>query len=128
MTTADVSVAAIAQEIAARRERRHLLLLCDFDGTLARFDPDPRAVCLPDGVAAALGTLASSRDCSVGVISGRPLQDVRHRVTVPDELYIAGFHGLAIHAPGESFIHPDASAAAAALHALAAGVGPQRAA
>ncbi|HMC76513.1 MAG TPA: trehalose-phosphatase [Vicinamibacterales bacterium] len=128
MTTADVSVAAIAQEIAARRERRHLLLLCDFDGTLARFDPDPRAVCLPDGVAAALGTLASSRDCSVGVISGRRLQDVRDRVTVPGELYIAGFHGLEIHAPGESFIHPDASAAAAALHALAARVGPQLAA
>jgi trehalose-phosphatase len=125
MTTADVSVAAIAREIAGRRRGRHLLLLCDFDGTLARFDPDPRAVCLPDGVAAALGTLASARDCSVGVISGRRLQDVRDRVTVPGELYIAGFHGLEIHAPGESFIHPDASAAANALHALAAAVAPE---
>lgn len=125
MTSVDVSVESIAAEIAGRRAGRHLLLLCDFDGTLAPFNIDPRAVCLPEGAGAALGSLASYGDCSVGVISGRRLQDVRDRVTVPGDLYIAGFHGLEIHAPGESFIHPDASAAATTLHLLAARLGPE---
>ena len=116
---------AIAKEIAARRAGRHLLLLCDFDGTLSPFNPDPRAVVLADGVERALGSLASRADCSVGVISGRRLQDVRDRVTVPGDLYIAGFHGLEIHAPGETFLHPDASAAATTMHAIGAAVRPR---
>jgi trehalose-phosphatase len=115
----------LAAEIAARRGARHLLLLCDFDGTLSPFDPDPRAVRLGDGMARVLGSLASRPDCTLGVISGRRLQDVRDRVTVPGELYIAGFHGLEIHAPGEAFLHPDASAAAATLQAIAEAVRPR---
>jgi alpha,alpha-trehalase len=114
-----VDVAPLAAEICARRANRHLLLLCDFDGTLTPFNPDPRAVCLDERVAGLLGSLASRRDCTVGIISGRRLQDVRDRVTVPGDLYIAGFHGLEIHAPGETFVHPDTSAAAAIMRAIA---------
>jgi alpha,alpha-trehalase len=116
---------AIAAAIVARRAGRHLLLLCDFDGTLSRFDPDPRAVVLADGIERVLGSLASREDCSIGVISGRRLQDVRDRVTVPGDLYIAGFHGLEIHTPGETFLHPDASAAAATMHEIAKLVRPR---
>jgi trehalose-phosphatase len=114
----------ITAEIAARRDGRHLLLLCDFDGTLTPFDPDPRAVRLSGEMALVLGSIASRPDCSVGVISGRRLQDVRDRVTVPGELYIAGFHGLEIHAPGETFLHPDASVAAGTVHAIGEAVRP----
>jgi alpha,alpha-trehalase len=120
----DPPVATLAADIIARRAGRHLLLLCDFDGTLTAFNPDPRAVRLDARVARVLGSLASRGDASVGVISGRRLQDVRDRVTVPGDLYIAGFHGLEIHAPGESFIHPDASAAAATIRTIAATLGP----
>jgi alpha,alpha-trehalase len=67
-----------------------------------------------------LGSLASRPDCTVGIISGRRLQDVRDRVTVSGELYLAGFHGLEIHAPGETFVHPDASASADTMRAIAA--------
>jgi trehalose-phosphatase len=118
----------LAEEIQRRRGGRHLLLLCDFDGTLCPFNADPRAVTLGDGMARVLGSLASRSDCSLGVISGRRLQDVRDRVTVPGELYIAGFHGLEIHAPGETFLHPEASAAAATMHAIAESVRPRLAA
>jgi trehalose-phosphatase len=115
----------LAADIAARRGGRHLLLLCDFDGTLTPFNPDPRAVGLGETMARVLGSLASRPDCTLGVISGRRLQDVRDRVTVPGELYIAGFHGLEIHAPGEAFLHPDASGAAASLHQIAGSVRPR---
>jgi len=108
----------LAAAIQARRGGRHLLLLCDFDGTLVPFNPDPRQVVLSDEMAGVLGSIASRPDCSVGVISGRRLQDVRDRVTVPGELYIAGFHGLEIHAPGETFLHPGASLAAETIHAI----------
>jgi len=118
-------VAQLAEEIASRRGARHMLLLCDFDGTLCPFFADPRAVALTDSMARVLGSLASRPDGSLGVISGRRLQDVRDRVTVPGELYIAGFHGLEIHTPGEAFLHPDASAAAATMHDVAAAVKPQ---
>jgi alpha,alpha-trehalase len=113
---------SIAAEIATRRAGRHLLLLCDFDGTLTPFNPDPRAVRLDERVARVLGSLASRPDCTVGIISGRRLQDVRDRVTVTGELYLAGFHGLEIHAPGETFVHPDASASADTMRAIAAAV------
>jgi trehalose-phosphatase len=118
----------LMDEIAARRGGRHLLLLCDFDGTLCPFFSDPRAVVLSESMARVLGSLASRPDCSLGVISGRRLQDVRDRVTVPGELYIAGFHGLEIHAPGETFLHPEASAAAASMYAIAESVRPRLAA
>jgi len=113
------SLSDLAAEIAARCGRRHLLLLCDFDGTLTPFDPDPRAVRLGEGMARVLGSLASRPDCTIGVISGRRLQDVRDRITVPGALYIAGFHGLEVHAPGETFLHPGASAAAATMREIA---------
>jgi trehalose-phosphatase len=109
----------LAAEISARRAGRHLLLLCDFDGTLTAFHPDPRAVRLDDNVARVLGSLASRQDCTVGIISGRRLQDIRDRVTVHGELYIAGFHGLEIHTPAETFVHPDASAAAETMRTIA---------
>ena len=75
-------------------------------------------------MARVLGSLASRPGCSLGVISGRRLQDVRDRVTVPGELYIAGFHGLEIHTPGEAFRHPETSVAAPAIHAIGESVRP----
>jgi alpha,alpha-trehalase len=119
------SVKDLTAEVVARRGQRHLLLLCDFDGTLVPFDPDPRAVVLGDEMARVLGSLASRPHCSVGVISGRRLQDIRDRVTVVGELYIAGFHGLEIQTPGEAFLHPDASSAATTTHAIAEVVRPR---
>src|SRR5688572_3736788 len=65
---------AIAAEALARRASNHLLLLLDFDGTLADFDPDPAAVYLPPARREVLRALLPLS--SVGIVSGRRLDDV----------------------------------------------------
>ena len=107
-----------AAEIVRRRAGRHLLLLFDFDGTLAPFAPNPDAVCLPPGVASSLSALAATPATTVGVISGRRLADLGARVVLSAEGYLAGFHGLEIQAPGETFLHPEAAAARATVRSL----------
>jgi trehalose-phosphatase len=105
--------------LARRRAGRHLLLLFDFDGTLCPFDPDPDAVYPAERIVKVLGSLASKPKATVGVISGRRLPDLRKRLTIPGEVYMAGFHGLEIQTPYETFMHPEASAATATMRAIA---------
>jgi len=106
-------------ELARRRAGRHLLLLFDFDGTLTPFQPNPESVYLEDEVRALLAGLALKPDSTVGIISGRRLPDLEKRLKIPGEVYVAGFHGLEIHAPGETFMHPDAAAATATMRGIA---------
>jgi trehalose-phosphatase len=113
-----------AAELRKRRAARHQLLLFDFDGTLAPFNPDPAAVYLSHDVAHVLGSLASRPGTTVGVISGRRLADLQQRVSIPGDTYLAGFHGLEIHAPGETFMHPGAASATSTTQAIAAAVRP----
>lgn len=113
-----------AAEIETRRAGRHLLLLVDFDGTLAPFNRDPGAVYLDTATSALLERLASRADTTLGVISGRRLPDLKKRVAVDGDIYIAGFHGLEIDAPGEAFVHPAAAAAAPLMRSIAAAVQP----
>jgi trehalose 6-phosphate phosphatase len=113
-----------AAELRKRRHGRHQLLLFDFDGTLAPFDPDPTAVYLAPEVAQLLGSLASKPDTTVGIISGRRLADLQTRASVPGDTYLAGFHGLEIQAPDETFLHPGAAASMSTMQAIAAAMGP----
>src|SRR3954469_5771022 len=100
-----------AAELRKRRAGRHQLLLFDFDGTLAPFDPDPASVYLSDDVTRRLAALASTPDTTVGIISGRRLADLQNRISLRGDTYLAGFHGLEIQAPDETFMHPGAAAA-----------------
>jgi trehalose-phosphatase len=118
----DARIAAV--ELVRRREGRHLLLLFDFDGTLAPFDPDPDAVYLDDDVRGLLAGLALKPRSTVGIISGRRLPDLEKRLKIPGEVYIAGFHGLEIHTPGEAFMHPEAAAATATMRTVAESMRP----
>ncbi|HET7697017.1 MAG TPA: trehalose-phosphatase [Vicinamibacterales bacterium] len=113
-----------ASELVRRRCGRHLLLLFDFDGTLTPFLPDPGAVGLDDEVRALLASLALKPKSTVGIISGRRLPDLEKRLKIPGEVYVAGFHGLEIHAPGETFMHPEAAAATATMRAIAGAMRP----
>ena len=113
-----MNVQVAVSELARRRGGRHLLLLFDFDGTLTPFQPDPDAVYLADDVRALLGSLALRPDSTVGIISGRRLPDLEKRLKIPGEVYVAGFHGLEIHMPGEAFMHPDAAAATGMVRAV----------
>ena len=113
----DGPIAAV--ELARRRDGRHLLLLFDFDGTLTPFQPNPEGVHLDDEVRGLLAGLATKPHATVGIISGRRLPDLEKRLKIPGDVYVAGFHGLEIHTPGEAFLHPDAAAATSILRGIA---------
>jgi trehalose 6-phosphate phosphatase len=117
-----MNTGAVLSALVDRRAGRHLLLLFDFDGTLCPFDPDPDNVYLTATVTACLGSLARKAESTVGIISGRRLPDLHKRARVAPEIYLAGFHGLEIEAPGEAFMHPDAAAAAPLMREIAEGV------
>ena len=95
----------------------HLLLLTDYDGTLAPIVPEPEAARLPETVRADLLALARLPRVQFGVVSGRDLQDLRALVAVPDAVY-GGCYGLEIEGPGMSFVHPDAQEQVASLDAI----------
>lgn len=101
------------------RARQHLLLLLDFDGTLAEFNPDPDAVQLPDTRRDLLLELMARADTTLGIVSGRRLADVRSRTRLPAEAWYSGLHGLEIEGPGVRIMHPDAEKAFATLRQLA---------
>lgn len=105
---------------------QRLLLLTDFDGTLAPISSDPTGVELAPEVRRDLHTLASSAQITVGVVSGRRLDDVRGRVRLPG-LYYAGCHGLEIEGPGLSFRHSGADAHREHLLTLAHALGRETA-
>ena len=119
-----MNVQVAVSELARRRGGRHLLLLFDFDGTLTPFQPDPDVVSLDDEVRGLLAALALKPNSTLGIISGRRLPDLEKRLKIPGEVYVAGFHGLEIHTPGEAFMHPDAAAATATLRVIAEAIGP----
>ena len=90
--------------MARRFAGRHLLLLTDFDGTLAELAPTPDAAVVSDDVRAEIEKLATLDSITVGVVSGRRLDDVSRRVG-PSAEFAAGLHGLEITGPGVQFHH-----------------------
>lgn len=80
----------------------HLLLLLDFDGTLAPIAGSPGLARLPATTRATLEMLSGRGDCTVGIVSGRSLADVRERVGIAGLIY-AGNHGLEISGAGLRF-------------------------
>ena len=84
-------------------DRRPLLLLSDFDGTLCELRDDPEAVRLPAARRDALSTLARRPEVSVGIVSGRRAADVRHRAGLDGPVYYAGLHGMEIVGPDGGF-------------------------
>ncbi len=83
---------------------RHLLLLTDFDGTLADLAPTPAEAVMSGDVHAGLVTLGACPGVTIGVVSGRRLDDVQARVH-GDAEFVAGLHGLEIAGPSVAFHH-----------------------
>lgn len=96
---------AIVEAIGARQ----LALFLDYDGTLTPIVEWPELADLPDAMRTALQRLA--KRCTLAVISGRDLQDVRDRVGVEGLCY-AGSHGFDIVVPGGAAHAPEAAQAA----------------
>jgi trehalose 6-phosphate phosphatase len=77
--------------------RGELAVFLDYDGTLTPIVDDPDAALLPEPTRTTIEQLAAV--VLVAIVSGRDLDDVRHKVGI-DGLAYAGSHGLDI-------LHPD---------------------
>lgn len=109
----------MARAVHERTADRHLLLLTDFDGTLADLAPTPDEAAVADAVRAGMDALAALPSVTFGVVSGRRLPDVARRVG-PAAEYVAGLHGLEIAGPGTAFHHYALESVAAVVASLLA--------
>lgn len=107
----------------AWRRTGRLVLLLDFDGTLAPIVPRPEMAEIPERTRAALERLLAAPGVQAAVVSGRGMADARERARIPDLAY-AGNHGMEIEGPGVHQVHPGARAARPELEAVAAAVVP----
>lgn len=83
-------------EIRQRMAGRCVAVFLDYDGTLTPIVEHPDQAVLSGDMRAIVRALADR--CTVAVISGRDLQDVRRHVGV-DALYYAGSHGFDVAGP-----------------------------
>jgi trehalose-phosphatase len=97
----------------------HVLLLADYDGTLAQIVGRPQDAVLSASVRQKLQALAGKSEISVGVISGRSIDELKSLVGI-EGVYYSGNHGLEIAGPGLKYVHPQAEAARATMQDLAA--------
>lgn len=109
----------VQAEVVRRPEETAFVLLLDFDGTLAEFNPDPAAPVLTPERWALLNSIGSEPGVCLGIVSGRRLDDLRSRTRLPDHVYHAGLHGLEIEIDGERTTHPDLAAAEMRMDGLA---------
>ena len=104
--------------VSESRAASHIVLLSDYDGTLTPIVSRPEEAVLPAVVREKLSALTQKPTFSVGIISGRPLSEVKALVRI-EGIYYAGNHGLEIEGPGLNFINPVAKAAQATIKELA---------
>jgi len=96
------------QRVAARlRAAKHILFLSDYDGTITPIVERPEMAYLSSTARGFLQALARQRRFTVGIISGRSLEDLKRRVSIKGIIY-AGNHGLEMEGPDISFINPTA--------------------
>ena len=86
----------------------HVLLLLDYDGTLAPIARRPDLARLPADTRRAMRRLAARPDYTLGIVSGRGLANVVEMVGLPELIY-AGNHGMEIRGADLDFVHPEAA-------------------
>jgi trehalose 6-phosphate phosphatase len=82
-----------------------LVLLFDYDGTLAPLAKHPRLAYMPTVAREALTTLAGAANVTVGVISGRAIADLKHSVRIPS-IWYAGSNGMHVDIECDERIDP----------------------
>jgi len=82
-----------------------ILLLMDFDGTLAPIVERPELADLPLKTRLILQELACLGRYTIGIISGRALEDLERKVNVDGIIY-AGNHGFEIEGPDVHYVNP----------------------
>jgi trehalose 6-phosphate phosphatase len=112
-------LAEVQRVVEGRPPETAFVLLLDFDGTLAEFNPDPDAPELTTERHELLMRISREPTLSLGIVSGRRLDDLRSRTRLPDHVYHAGLHGIEIEVDGRRWTHPDLEGAVARLEGLA---------
>ncbi|CAN5866002.1 hypothetical protein BH23GEM3_BH23GEM3_25720 [soil metagenome] len=102
----------------AWRRSGRLVLLLDFDGTLAPIVERPELARPLPAAVQALGRLQQRNDLDIAVVSGRGLADARALAGLEGIAY-AGNHGMEIDGPGVHQIHTEAAAARPQLERVA---------
>ncbi|MBN1505005.1 MAG: trehalose-phosphatase [Candidatus Eisenbacteria bacterium] len=81
--------------ISERIAESRLVLFLDFDGTLAPIAESPERAVMPEANRELLRLLAAGSGCTVAVVSGRTVDDVRSKVGLEGPIYV-GSHGAEI--------------------------------
>lgn len=95
----------------------HRLYLFDIDGTLASIEKVPEAARLHSPLKRLLYSLSVAPRSTVGIISGRQLDDAREMVGLRHLIY-AGNHGLEVCFNGSRHIQPEARRHVSGLEAI----------
>jgi trehalose-phosphatase len=95
-----------------------LIVLADFDGTLAEFHPNPAAPMLTEVRREWLRDIAAQPLTFTGIVSGRRVADLRRRAPLPAHGYYAGLHGMEIEIESRRWQHPDLERARAHVREL----------
>ena len=84
------------REIAAAIiDRKPLIFLLDYDGTLSHIAPTPDSAVPADGAIEVLHALAKKKEASLGIVSGRPLKELKKFIPVEGIIFV-GAHGAFI--------------------------------
>lgn len=81
---------------------RHIYLFIDYDGTLTPIVEHPDKAVISEDMRHILRDLKTLPGCSVGIISGRSLKDIKRMVGLEGIIYV-GNHGLEIEGPKIKF-------------------------
>jgi trehalose-phosphatase len=88
----------LRQALARVARTTRLLVVCDYDGTLAPIVEDPAQARPGPGSMEALRSLAALPETTVGMISGRALRDLAALSRLPAGVHLIGSHGAEIDA------------------------------
>lgn len=100
-------VVEVLDAVESRPSGAHLVMLADYDGTLTPFTVDPAMANLREETRSLLESLSVRADTTVGLVSGRRVDDLQRRTALPKHVYLAGLHGLEIRFGELSWSHPD---------------------
>lgn len=108
---------ALRRCLAAYAAGQPLLLLFDYDGTLAPLRPRPEQARMPAPTRRSLARLARRPRVTVGIISGRSLGDLQQMCLLEGIVYV-GTGGLEWEMFGSRGVHPRAPEVRGAMAAL----------
>lgn len=92
-------------ELKKEFTKRHICLFIDYDGTLTPIVKYPHKAFISKGMRVLLRNLSIKPSCSITIISGRAISDIKRMVGLRRIIYV-GNHGLEIEGPTIRFKSP----------------------